>query len=227
MSGAAGGRAAPAAHLPVRAVAAGGVTARVGRRRWAVCALLFAATTINYVDRQTTGVLAPTLQHEFGWSETQYADVTSYWTAAYAIGFVFVGRFIDRVGVRLGFAAAVVLWSVAAAAHGLAPSVFGFAVARFALGLGESGNFPAAIKATAEWFPRHERAFATGIFNAGSNVGAVVTAVLVPWLTLAYGWRVAFVATGLIGFAWLAFWWPLYRAPAEHPRLGAAERAHI
>ena len=218
---------------PVGAPAAGApgappsVAERVGRYRWTICALLFVATTINYIDRQTTGILAPTLQAEFGWSETQYADITSYWTAAYAVGFLFVGRFIDKVGVRLGFAVAVVLWSVAAAAHGLAYSVFGFAVARFALGLGESGNFPAAIKATAEWFPRHERAFATGIFNAGSNVGAIVTAILVPWITLTWGWREAFVVTGLIGFVWLVFWWPMYRAPGEHPRLRPAERAYI
>lgn len=203
------------------------VAARVGRYRWTICALLFVATTINYIDRQTTGILAPTLQAEFGWSEQQYADITSYWTAAYAVGFLFVGRFIDRVGVRVGFAAAVVVWSLAAAGHGLVGTVFGFAVARFALGLGESGNFPAAIKATAEWFPKHERAFATGIFNAGSNVGAIITAVLVPWITLTYGWREAFVATGLIGFVWLAFWWPMYRAPAGQPRLTNAERAYI
>ena len=201
--------------------------AHVGRYRWTVCALLFVATTINYIDRQTTGILAPTLQREFGWSETQYADITSYWTAAYAVGFLFVGRFIDRVGVRVGFAYAVVLWSLAAAAHGFASSVVGFALARFALGLGESSNFPAAIKATAEWFPKHERAFATGIFNAGSNVGAAVTAVLVPVITLAYGWRTAFVATGAIGVVWLAAWWPMYRAPADQPKLGAAERRYI
>ncbi len=216
-----------AAALDTAPEAAAGAGARAGRLRWVVCALLFAATTINYVDRQTTGVLAPTLQREFGWTETQYADITSYWTAAYAVGFVFVGRFVDRVGVRVGFAAAVVLWSLAAASHGLAHTVLGFALARFALGIGESGNFPAAIKATAEWFPKHERALATGIFNAGSNVGAVVTAIVVPWLTLAYGWRTAFVATGLIGLLWLALWWPLYREPGEHPRLGAAERAYI
>ena len=218
--------AAPAG-ADVRTKASPHVAARVGRYRWTICALLFVATTINYIDRQTTGILASTLQHEFGWREQQYADITSYWTGAYAIGFLFVGRFIDRVGVRVGFAVAVVLWSLAAAGHGLAHSVFGFALARFALGLGESGNFPAAIKATAEWFPRHERAFATGIFNAGANVGAVVTAVLVPWITLAYGWRAAFVATGAIGLGWLAFWWPMYRSPAEHPTLGAVERQHV
>ncbi len=204
-----------------------GLAAGVGRYRWTICTLLFFATTINYIDRQVTGILAPTLQAEFGWSETQYADITSYWTAAYAIGFLFVGRFIDRVGVRIGFAVAVIVWSIAAAAHGAVYSVFGFALARFVLGLGESGNFPAAIKATADWFPKHERAFATGIFNAGSNVGAIITAIIVPWITLTWGWREAFVVTGLFGFVWLLFWWPMYRTPAEHPRLSASEAAYI
>lgn len=202
-------------------------TRSIGRYRWTICALLFFATTINYIDRQVTGILGPTLQKEFGWSETQYADITSYWTIAYAIGFLFVGRFIDRVGVRLGFAVAVIVWSIAAAAHGAVYSVFGFALARFVLGLGESGNFPAAIKSTAEWFPKHERAFSTGIFNAGSNVGAIITAIIVPWITLTWGWREAFVVTGAFGFIWLAFWWPMYRAPEEHPRLSASELAYI
>ncbi len=199
----------------------------IGRYRWTICTLLFFATTINYIDRQVTGILAPTLQAEFGWSETQYADITSYWTMAYALGFLFVGRFIDRVGVRIGFAVAVIVWSIAAAAHGAVYSVFGFALARFVLGLGESGNFPAAIKATAEWFPKHERAFSTGIFNAGSNVGAIITAIIVPWITITWGWREAFVVTGLFGFVWLIFWWPMYRHPAEHPRLSAAELDYI
>ncbi len=199
----------------------------VGRYRWTICFLLFFATTINYLDRQVTGVLAPTLQAEFGWSESQYANITSWWTAAYAIGFLFVGRFIDKVGVRIGFAVAVVVWSIAGMAHGVVYSVFGFALARFLLGLGESGNFPAAIKSTAEWFPKHERAFATGIFNAGSNVGALATAILVPWITLTWGWRPAFIVTGAIGFVWLALWLAFYRAPAEHPRLTPGELAYI
>lgn len=207
--------------------AASGVLEKVGRYRWTICALLFFATTINYIDRQVTGVLAPTLQREFGWSETQYANITSWWTAAYALGFLFVGQFIDRVGVRVGFALAVIVWSIAGAAHGVVYSIFGFAAARFVLGLGESGNFPAAIKATAEWFPKHERAFATGIFNAGSNVGALVTALLVPWITLTWGWRPAFFVTGLLGFVWLTLWLPVYRRPTEHPRLSAGELAYI
>jgi ACS family hexuronate transporter-like MFS transporter len=204
-----------------------GLVAKAGRYRWTICALLLFATTINYLDRQVTGVLAPTLQAEFGWSETQYAAITSYWTLAYALGFLFVGRFIDRVGVRIGFAIAVVLWSIAGAAHGFVYSVAGFAVARFLLGLGESGNFPAAIKATAEWFPKQERAFATGIFNAGSNIGAMVTAILVPWITLTWGWRPAFIVTGLIGFVWLALWIPFYHSPEESPRVSTQELAYI
>lgn len=198
-----------------------------GRRRWLICTLLFFATTINYIDRQVTGILGPTLQQEFGWSETQYADITSWWTAAYALGFLFVGRFIDRVGVRLGFAVAIVVWSLAGSMHGLVYSVIGFGIARFVLGLGEAGNFPAAIKATAEWFPKHERAFATGIFNAGSNVGAIITAIIVPWITLTWGWRPAFIVTGLFGFVWLVFWWPLYRHPESDPRLTDSERHYI
>lgn len=199
----------------------------IGRHRWTICALLFFATTINYIDRQVTGILAPTLQAEFGWSETQYADITSWWTAAYAIGFLFVGRLMDRFGVRVGFAVAVVVWSLAASAHGLAYSVAAFGIARFVLGLGEAGNFPAAIKATAEWFPKHERAFATGIFNAGSNVGAMITAIIVPWITLTWGWREAFVVTGLFGFVWLLFWWPIYRHPEDSTRLSVTERHYI
>ncbi len=214
-------------NVPTTASASSSAAAAVGKYRWTICSLLLFATTINYLDRQVTGILGPTLQAEFGWSETQYADITSYWTMAYAIGFLFMGRFIDKVGVRLGFAVAVVAWSIAGAAHGAVYSVFGFALARFMLGLGESGNFPAAIKATAQWFPKHERAFATGIFNAGSNIGAIVAAILVPWITLTWGWREAFVVTGAIGLVWLAFWWPVYRNPDEHPRLSAEERAYI
>jgi len=201
--------------------------AKIGGYRWTICALLFFATTINYIDRQVTGILAPTLQAEFGWSEVQYAEITSYWTAAYAIGFLLVGRFIDKVGVRIGFAVAVIIWSIAAAAHGMVHSVFGFALARFILGLGESANFPSSIKATAEWFPRHERAFATGIFNAGSNVGVMITAIIVPFITLTLGWRWAFLVTGLFGILWVLFWLPLYRRPQDHPKVSARELDYI
>ena len=163
-----------------------------GSYRWVICALLFFATTINYVDRGVLGVLAPTLQKTIGWTDTQYGDINAAFTLAYAIGFVVIGRLIDRVGTRVGYAVALVVWSLAAAGHALARSALGFGVARFLLGLGEAGNFPAAVKTTAEWFPRRERALATGIFNAGSNVGAVVAPLVVPWLALRCGWQSAF-----------------------------------
>jgi len=192
-----------------------------------ICGLLFFATTINYVDRGVLGVLAPTLQQTIGWSDAQYGDINAAFTLAYALGFVVMGWLMDRLGVRLGYAVALVFWSVAAAAHALASTAFGFGAARFFLGLGEAGNFPAAIKTTAQWFPRQERALATGVFNAGSNVGVIVAPILVPWLTLRWGWQTAFVATGLIGLLWLAFWLPLYRRPEDHPAVGPAELAYI
>ena len=217
-----------------------------GHFRWVICALLFFAATINYIDRQVIGILKPTLQAEFGWTEIDYADIVFAFQLAYAAGFLLAGRVMDGLGVRLGFALAIVVWSVAAMAHAEAEifgpaaaavlamvgltysaSVAGFMVARFALGIGEAGNFPAAIKATAEWFPRRERALATGIFNSGTNVGALATPLVVPWITLNWGWYWAFVATGAIGFLWLVFWWPLYRRPEEHPRVTPQELAHI
>ena len=200
---------------------------KVGRVRWGICALLFFATTINYVDRSVLGVLAPTLRKEIGWTDQQYGQISAAFTLAYAIGFLFAGWFIDRFGTRLGYAAYLIVWSVPAAAHAVATTAFGFGAARFALGIGESGNFPAAIKTVAEWFPRKERAFATGIFNAGSNVGAILAPLVVPWLTLKFSWRVAFAVTGLFGLLWVGFWWPLYRKPAEHPGLGKDELKHI
>ena len=198
-----------------------------GYVRWTVCALLFFATTINYVDRSVMGLLAPTLRHEIGWTDSDYGRISAAFTLAYAIGFLFAGWFIDRIGTRIGYAIFLIAWSLAAAGHALAATAFGFGIARFALGLGESGNFPAAIKTVAEWFPKRERAFATGIFNAGSNVGAILAPLVVPWLTLNWSWRAAFAVTGLIGLVWVVFWLPLYRKPADHPRLSAAERAYI
>jgi MFS transporter, ACS family, aldohexuronate transporter len=217
-----------------------------GHYRWVICALLFFAATINYIDRQVIGILKPTLQAEFGWTEIDYADIVFAFQLAYAAGFLVAGRVMDRLGVRLGFAIAIVLWSLAAIAHAEAAvfgpsaaavlslagltyssSVAGFMVARFALGLGEAGNFPAAIKATAEWFPKRERALATGIFNSGTNVGALATPLVVPWITLTWGWYWAFIATGLLGFIWLLFWWPVYRRPEEHSRVSQSELAHI
>ena len=195
--------------------------------RWTICALLFFATTINYIDRQVLGILAPTLQREIGWSETQYGDIVSWFSLAYGIGFLGMGRFLDKIGVRKGFAFAIVAWSLAAISHAFARTAGGFAMARAALGLGESGNFPAAIKATAEWFPKRERALATGIFNAGSNVGAILTPIIVPWIALTWHWQAAFVATGALGFIWLFFWLWLYRNPEDHPRISSAELAYI
>ena len=223
-----------------------GTTGRIGGYRWVICGLLFLAATINYIDRQVIGLLKPTLQQEFGWSEIDYADIVFAFQLAYAMGFVLAGRLMDWIGTKLGYALALLVWSIAAMAHAEAPafgagvavllggvgltysaSVAGFIAARFALGLGESGNFPAAIKTVAEWFPKRERAFATGIFNSGTNVGALVTPLIVPWITYTYGWYWTFVATGAIGLLWLALWWPLYGAPETHPRVSGPELAYI
>lgn len=203
------------------------VAGKVGNYRWTICALLFFATTINYIDRQVLGLLAPSLQKEIGWTEVQYGNIVSWFTLAYAIGFLGVGRMMDRIGVRLGFSAAIITWSLAAMSTALANTVNGFSAARFALGLGESGNFPGAIKTVAEWFPAKERAFATGIFNAGSNVGAILTPIFVPMIVLQWGWRTAFVVTGALGFVWLIFWWVMYREPEVHPKVSKAELAYI
>jgi MFS transporter, ACS family, hexuronate transporter len=195
--------------------------------RWTICALLFFATTINYIDRAVFGILAPTLQREIGWTETQYGDIVSWFSLTYGFGFLFMGRFLDRVGVRKGFAFSIIAWSLAEMSFALAKTPRGFAFARAALGLGESGNFPASIKTVAEWFPKKERALATGIFNAGSNVGAIAAPLIVPWIALTWSWQAAFIATGALGFIWLIFWLLLYKGPEEHPRLSSAELAHI
>ncbi len=201
--------------------------ARLGRYRWAICALLFFATTINYMDRQVLGLLAPVLQREIGWNEVQYGSIVAAFQGAYAIGLLVVGGLIDRLGTRIGYALAIGLWSLASMGHALARSAFGFGVARAALGLGESGNFPAAVKTVAEWFPRKERAYATGLFNSGSNIGAIAAPLFVPWVTVHYGWRVAFLLTGLCGVPWILLWLRIYRRPREHPSLSAEELAHI
>jgi len=197
------------------------------RYRWVICALLFAATAINYVDRQIIGVLKPTLQLEFGWTEVSYGDVIFWFQAAYALGYLGFGRLIDKIGARLGYAAVVVLWTAAHIAHAFAGSLGGFIAVRFALGLGESGNFPAGLKAIAEWFPKSERALATGIFTAGSNVGAILTPLIVPAITLALGWRAAFVVTGSFSLVWLILWLKAYRQPGAHPRVSREELAFI
>ena len=219
----------PAAAPDANAVPnAGAVQAPPGfGYRWTICALLFFATTINYVDRQVLAILAPTLQGEIGWSEADYGRIVSYFSLAYGIGFLGMGQLLDRIGVRRGFAISIVAWSLAGMSHALARSVAGFSLARGFLGLGESGNFPASIKTVAEYFPKSERALATGIFNAGSNVGAIVTPILVPWVALTWGWRAAFIVTGSLGFVWLAFWLAIYREPEKNPKLSREELAYI
>ncbi|RPE81223.1 MFS transporter [Vulcaniibacterium tengchongense] len=207
--------------------AAAALATRIGKYRWRVCAMLLAATTINYVDRQVLGVLAPFLQDEIGWNEIEYGYIVTAFQAAYAIGLLCAGAVIDRLGTRIGYAIAIGVWSLAAMGHALAASVLGFAFARFMLGLGEAGNFPAAIKTVAEWFPRRERALAVGIFNAGSNIGAVLAPLLVPIVAAAWGWQAAFLCTGVLSVAWLVTWLLTYRTPEEQPKLSPAELAHI
>ena len=199
----------------------------VGHYRWAICALLFFATTINYLDRSVIGILKPTLMADLHWSDTDYAAVVSWFSFAYAIGYAVAGRFMDVLGLRLGYAVAVFVWSLAAMGHGLVRTVVGFSFMRGALGLSEGGNFPACVGAISAWFPKKERALATGLFNAGSNVGAVLAPILVPHLTLHYGWPSAFYVTGAIGLVWVAFWWAMYRAPEKHARVSPEELAYI
>jgi len=199
----------------------------VGRYRWVICALLFFATTINYVDRQVVGVLAPTLGKEIGWDEKQYASIVISFQAAYAIGLLLSGPIIDKLGTRIGYGLSLVVWSLAGMMHGQMRSVFGFAIARFALGFGEAGNFPAAVKTVAEWFPRKERALSMGILNAGTNVGAVIAPLAVPWITIHWGWPWAFYLTGALGLLWLVFWLPMYHSPQTHPKLTKEEREYI
>ena len=201
---------------------------RVGRYRWVICALLFAATAINYVDRQMMGVLEPDyLRKEFHWTPGDYANIVVIFQAAYAIGYLGFGKVVDWIGARLGYAVAVGIWTLFHVAHGGVGSITQLAIARFGLGIGESGNFPAGVKAVTDWFPQKERALAIGVFNAGSNVGAILTPLIVPAITIAYGWRMAFVVTGVLGVLWVIAWLTLYRDPHTHKRVGAAELAHI
>jgi ACS family hexuronate transporter-like MFS transporter len=234
--------------LPVERAkaAAAPALAPVGHYRWIVCGLLFLATTINYVDRQVIGILKPLLQSQYGWSEIDYGDLVFAFQLAYAIGFLFAGRIMDRFGTKKGYALALAVWSLAAILTAWAPgygapmsallavfgmkygaAVAGFLLARFTLGIGEAGNFPAAIKTVAEWFPRRERALATGIFNAGTNVGAIVTPAVVPFIAVRFGWEWAFIGTGVAGLAWLILWWTMYEQPDSHPRVTRAEVAYI
>jgi MFS transporter, ACS family, hexuronate transporter len=200
---------------------------RSGHYRWVIIGLLFAITTINYMDRNLLGILKPTIQGDLHFSEGDYGDIVFAFSMAYAAGYASMGAFIDKVGVRMGLAVAAIIWCVASTAHGLVTSVAGFTAARILLGLGEGGNFPACIKSVATWFPVRDRALATGIFNSGSNVGGLVAPLAAAFVTAYWGWQAAFYVTGLVGFIWVAFWLALYRAPEVHPRVTAAELAYI
>ncbi len=198
-----------------------------GKVRWIICALLFAAVVLSYIDRLVLSVLKPTLQAEYGWTETGYSDIVFWFQAAYGVGFLLFGRLIDKVGAKVGYFLAVSLWTVAHMAHGLVTSTIGFTLMRIPMALGESGTYPAALAAASEWFPKRERALAIGIFNAGANVGAIVTPLIVPVFTLALGWQSAFWITGLFNLVWIAAWVLYYRRPREHPRITQEELAYI
>lgn len=231
------------------------IPTKIGKQRWVICALLFFAATVNYIDRQVIGILKPTLAAEFGWTEIDYGWIVFSFQTAYALGLLFVGNLMDKIGTKKGFSLSIIVWSIGALLHAwavpiglgalgiltyvaaalgytasaitLSASVIGFIIARFILGIGEAGNFPASIKTVAEWFPKKERALATGIFNSGTNIGALATPLIVPWIAVTYGWYEAFIITGAIGFVWLIFWLALYRKPEEHPTLSRAELEYI
>ncbi len=200
---------------------------RIGKYRWTICALVFYATTINYLDRQVISLLKPTLEKEFSWTETDYSNIVIAFQFAYALGMVGAGRVIDKIGTKIGYALTLTLWSIASILHAFATGTLSFAIFRAFLGVTEAGNFPAAFKTVAEWFPKKERAFAGGIFNSGTNVGAILAPLLVPWLAINYSWRVAFIAIGAIGFIWLIFWFIWYEVPAKQKRLSKAEFDYI
>lgn len=199
----------------------------LGRVRWTVCAMLFVATSINYMDRQVIAILKPTLEHSIGMTEVSYGYIVDAFQIAYAIGLLAAGRLIDKLGTRIGYMLVMAVWSMSAMGHALASTVLEFGFARFVLGLGESGNFPAAIKTVAEWFPQKERSLATGIFNSGANVGAILAPAIVPWVTLRFGWHAAFLTTGSFSVLWILWWLRYYRRPADHATLTGQELRHI
>ena len=203
-----------------------GVT-RIGRVRWTICAMLFFATSINYMDRQVIALLKPTLAVKIGLTEIAYGYIVDAFQIAYAIGLLVAGRIVDKIGTRVGYILIMGTWSLSAMGHALASTAFQFGIARAFLGLGESGNFPAAIKTVAEWFPQNERSLATGIFNSGTNIGAILAPLIVPWVTIHYGWRAAFLVTGAFSMLWIVWWWKNYRKPTDHPTLTGAELRHI
>jgi ACS family hexuronate transporter-like MFS transporter len=196
---------------------------KIKNYRWLIVVLIFFATTINYIDRQIIGLLKPILEVEFNWTETDYAHIVMAFTAAYAIGLLVMGRIIDKIGTRVGFSLIMIFWSVAGMAHAFARNVVQFCVARFALGIGEAGNFPAGVKTISEWFPKKERGIATGIFNAGTSVGVVMALLTVPWILSKFEWHGVFLITGGIGFVWLIFWLIFYQIPAKQKRLTQEE----
>jgi MFS transporter, ACS family, hexuronate transporter len=201
--------------------------ASAGHVRWTICAMLFVATSINYMDRQVIAILKPTLEHSIGLTEVNYSYIVDSFQIAYTVGLLIAGRFVDKVGTRIGYMVVMAVWSLSAMGHALASTVWEFGLARFCLGLGESGNFPAAIKTVAEWFPQSERSLATGIFNSGSNIGAILAPLAVPWVTLRYGWHASFLVTGGFSTIWILWWFVNYRTSAEHPKLTGAELRHI
>jgi MFS transporter, ACS family, hexuronate transporter len=207
--------------------ATGSLATTVGRYRWVICTLLFLATTINYIDRQVLSLIKGTLDVELGWTNTQFGYTNAAFQLAYALSLFLFGWFIDRKGVKIGYAVSIAAWSLAAAGHALVGSLSGFVAARIALGLGEGGNFPSSIKAVAHWFPKRERAFATALFNSGANVGAIVAPAIVPVIAAVWGWRAAFIVMGAVGFVWLLLWFPLYDDPEKSKRLSAGELDHI
>src|ERR1700744_1320634 len=205
---------------------------RIGKVRWTICAMLFAATSINYMDRQVLSLLKPTLMNPIGhggigMTEVGYGYIMAAFQISYAVGLLIAGRFVDKVGTRIGYMVIMAMWSLSAMGHALVNSMFQFGIARVCLGLGESGNFPAAIKTVAEWFPQSERSLATGIFNSGATLGAILAPLIVPWVALHYSWHAAFLVTGFFSAAWIALWDNKYRKPHDHPRLTGAELRHI
>lgn len=213
--------------MPLNQTISVNVNSKIGKYRWTICSLIFFATTINYLDRQVISLLKPTLEKEFNWSESDYSNIVIAFQFAYALGMIGAGRLIDKIGSKLGYAITLTLWSIASILHAFATGVWSFAGYRAFLGVTEAGNFPAAFKAVAEWFPRRERAYAAGIFNSGTNVGAILAPIVVPWLAINYSWRIAFIAIGAFGFLWLIFWFIFYEVPEKQKRLSKAEFDYI
>ena len=195
--------------------------------RWTVVTLIFFATTVNYIDRQVIGLLKPYIQDDLGWTEADYGYIVTAFQVAYGIGMLVCGRMLDRLGSKLGYSIAIIVWSLGAMLHAAVRSVTGFGAARAVLGLGEAGNFPAAVKVIAEWFPKRDRAYATGLFNSGTTIGAIIAPIIVTAITLEWGWRWAFIITGLLGFIWVVAWWLIYKSPEKNPKVNAAELAYI